>query len=76
MFRFTVAKSWRPHPPFPVSNTLPLRNKSNAELLKFFTDWLIAQRYNRTTREAYGRVGLRFCLFLGDQSLQSVTIWT
>lgn len=73
MFRFTVAKAWRPRFTVRIPDPLPLRNKSNAELLKLFTDWLVAQRYARTTREAYSRVGLRFCLFLGDQSLQSVT---
>lgn len=73
MFRFTVAKAWRPRFSLCIPDPLLLRNKSNAELLKFFTDWLVAQRYARTTREAYSRVGLRFCLFLGDQLLQSVT---
>jgi site-specific recombinase XerD len=60
-------------PPIRVPNPLSLRNKSNAELLKFFTEWLVAQRYQRTTRQAYGRIGLRFCLFLGDRPLQFVT---
>ena len=73
MFRFTVAKAWRPHSMIRIPDPRPLRNQSNAELLKCFTDWLVAQRYARTTREAYSRVGLRFCVFLGSQSLQSVT---
>ncbi len=73
MFRFTIAKAWRPRPTVRVADPLPLKNQSNAELLKFFIEWLVAQRYSRTAREAYGRVGLRFCLFLGDQPLQSVT---
>jgi site-specific recombinase XerD len=73
MFRFTAAKAWH-HQILPrIPSALPVTNKSNAELLSFFLEWLVAQRYARTTREAYGRVALRFCRFLGDQHLQSVT---
>jgi hypothetical protein len=52
----------------------PLEHQSNAELLKFFLEWLEAQRYGRTTREGYGLVAKRFCLFLGSQSVKSVTL--
>lgn len=73
MFRFTAAKAWH-HQIVPrIPSALPVTNKSNAELLSFFVEWLVAQRYARTTREAYGRVALRFCRFLGDQHLQFVT---
>ena len=73
VFRYTVAKVWQPRPPLRIPAVRFLKNQSNARLLKLFGDWLIAQRYARTTREAYGRVAFRFCLFIGKQSLQSVT---
>jgi integrase/recombinase XerC len=73
MFRFTIAKAWRPHPVSVAHDIRPLENKSNAELLKFFLEWLEAQRYHRTTREGYGRVAKKFCLFIGSLSVKSVT---
>ena len=73
MFRFTVSKAWHHQIPPRIAPGPSVTNKSNAELLSFFVEWLVAQRYTRTTREAYGRVALRFCRFLREQHLQSVT---
>lgn len=73
MFRFTAAKAWHHQIPPRLTSTLPVTNKSNAELLSFFVEWLVAQRYARTTREAYSRIALRFCRFLGEQHVETVT---
>jgi integrase/recombinase XerD len=50
-----------------------LRNLSTDELVRRFSDWLICQRYSRTTFSTYNRVIRKFCLFWGPRRLSSVT---
>jgi hypothetical protein len=43
------------------------------ELALRSSDWLICQRYSRTTLDTYNRVIRKFCMFWGDRKLSSVT---
>jgi site-specific recombinase XerD len=75
MYRFTTAKYWHQRMPtrFLADPLLPLSHDTNVELLSFFIEWLMAQRYARSTREAYGRIAFRFCRFLGPKHVKTVT---
>jgi site-specific recombinase XerD len=50
-----------------------LRKLTTSELALRFSDWLICQRYSRTTLNTYNRVITKFCLFWGTKKLSSVT---
>lgn len=50
-----------------------LASRSNIQLVSAFEKWLIAQRYARTTREAYARVAAHFCEFLKSKKIVSAT---
>jgi len=50
-----------------------LRNLTTRELMDQFSDWLICQRYSRTTYAVYNRVVGKFCQFWGRRPLSAVT---
>ncbi len=50
-----------------------LKNLRTDELVRRFSDWLICQRYSRTTLSTYDRVVRKFCSFWGRRKLSSVT---
>lgn len=50
-----------------------LRKLTTSQLTGRFSDWLICQRYSRTTLNTYNRVVRKFCLFWGRRKLSSVT---
>jgi site-specific recombinase XerD len=50
-----------------------LKNLTTKELVLRFSDWLICQRYSRTTLTTYNRVVRKFCAFWGGRKLSSVT---
>lgn len=50
-----------------------LRKLTTSELTLRFSDWLICQRYSRTTLNTYNRVIRKFCMFWGGRKLSSVT---
>jgi site-specific recombinase XerD len=50
-----------------------LRNLTTQELVRGFSDWLICQRYSRTTFSVYNRVVNKFCQFWGCRKLSAVT---
>ena len=50
-----------------------LQNLTTEELVHRFSDWLICQRYSRTTFNTYNRVIRKFRLFWGRKKLSSVT---
>jgi site-specific recombinase XerD len=50
-----------------------LRNLTTEEVIGKFSDWLVCQRYSRTTYNVYNRVVRRFCQFWGRRRLSSVT---
>ncbi len=54
-------------PSFERAGLRELRAVSNTELLNSYSQWLISQRYSRTTREVYGRVVRRFSDFWGQR---------
>jgi site-specific recombinase XerD len=49
-----------------------LGTKTNAELAKRFSEWLIAQRYATSTKQAYNRVVRKLCEYLGDRPIPGV----
>jgi integrase/recombinase XerD len=50
-----------------------VENLKTEELVRRFSDWLICQRYSRTTLSTYNRVVRKFCMFWGRRKLSSVT---
>lgn len=48
-------------------------SRTNIQLVAAFEQWLIAQRYARSTREAYARVAAHFCEFLGRKKVVAAT---
>src|SRR5215467_11468826 len=50
-----------------------LTGLSSGELMARFSDWLICQRYSRTTLSTYNRVTRKFLSFWGARRLSSVT---
>jgi site-specific recombinase XerD len=50
-----------------------LEKLTTEELASRFSDWLICQRYSRTTYSVYNRVVRKFCVFWGRKRLSSVT---
>ena len=51
----------------------PLRGSSNKDLVKGYGEWLVCQRYSRTTLEVYNRVANRFLAYWGRRHLSQVT---
>ena len=51
----------------------PVTNRTNAALVQDFSEWLVALRFSRSAYQAYSKVALRFCQFLGSQPIQSAT---
>jgi site-specific recombinase XerD len=49
-----------------------LKQRSNAELLIAFNEWLLALRYARSTRAHYDQIASAFCRFLGRKRLRNV----
>jgi integrase/recombinase XerD len=72
MLHFTRGPYWNPPRPLLQRPPLPIRNKTNEELVEKFAEWVVAQRYARVTQLAYKRVAFRFCHFLGRRSLSGV----
>lgn len=52
---------------------LALRGTSNKELVRRYGEWLICQRYSRTTLEVYNRVADRFHAYWGRRHFSQVT---
>jgi site-specific recombinase XerD len=50
-----------------------LEDLTTKELILRFSDWLICQRYSRTTLNTYNRVISKFCVFWGGRKLSRVT---
>jgi integrase len=50
-----------------------LRGTSNKELVREYGEWLICQRYSRTTLEVYNRVARRFLDYWGRRHFSQVT---
>lgn len=50
-----------------------LRGLTTEELVRRFSEWLVCQRYSRTTFSVYNRVVRQFCQFWGRRKLSSVT---
>src|ERR1700733_12770814 len=50
-----------------------LRATSNKELVRKYGEWLICQRYSRTTMEVYNRVANRFLSYCGRRHFSQVT---
>jgi site-specific recombinase XerD len=50
-----------------------LSKLTTSELIVRFSDWLICQRYSRTTLNTYNRVIKKFCMFWGSRKLSAVT---
>lgn len=49
------------------------RGTSNKDLVKRYSEWLICQRYSRTTLEVYNRVSNRFLAYWGRRHFSQVT---
>jgi len=64
---------WVVTPPRTPEAVKALGHKNNLELAQRFDQWLVAQRYARSTKQAYNRVARKFCLFLGKKSIRTVT---
>jgi site-specific recombinase XerD len=47
--------------------------RTNAELVKKFSEWLVALRFSRNAREAYTRTALQFSAYLANHPIQGVT---
>lgn len=45
---------------------------SNSELVRRYCEWLVCQRYSRTTREVYNRVARKFEVFCGRRQFSHV----
>lgn len=52
---------------------LALQSVTNEELYERYCDYLIAQRYARSTREHYSKAAFQLCGFLGRKDLRKVT---
>jgi integrase/recombinase XerD len=50
-----------------------IASRSNIQLVFAFEEWLVAQRYARSTREAYARVAGHFCEFLKSKKIISAS---
>lgn len=64
---------WRPAYLVTQRPPLPIQNKTNEELGRKFSEWLVAQRYSRGTHQAHKRVIFRFCHYLGARHVSEVT---
>lgn len=50
-----------------------IRGTSNKDLVKGYSEWLVCQRYSRTTLEVYNRVASRFLAYWGCRHFSQVT---
>ena len=52
---------------------ISLLRSSNKQLVRRYSEWLICQRYSRTTLEVYNRVANRFLAYWGRRHFSQVT---
>lgn len=64
---------WYPPTTPLLRSLLPIVNRTNSELAGKFSQWLVTQRFSRSAHQAYTKVALSFCHFLGARPVQSVT---
>jgi len=50
-----------------------IRETSNKDLVKRYSEWLVCQRYSRTTLDVYNRVANRFLAYWGRRHFSGVT---
>ena len=65
------AAFWYPADPPPQIAPLPIKNQSNSQLAHKFGEWLVAQRFSRTAHQAYTKVALGFCHFIGKRHVRT-----
>jgi len=66
-------RHWFPPATPLLRSRLPISNRSNSELADKFGEWIIAQRFSRTSHQAYTKVARSFCRFLGKRPIQTAT---
>jgi len=52
---------------------MSLTSLANEELVRRFSEWLVCQRYSRTTREVYNRIAGKFFRFWGRRNFSYVS---
>ena len=62
---------WYPAIPPAQNPPLPIKNKSNSELAHEFGEWLVAQRFSRSTYEASTKAAFSFCHFIGGRHVST-----
>lgn len=66
-----------PHPPILAGQvghiTRPLKRFSTWELVAHFKEWLRVLQYSRTAQESYSRAVSKFCVYIGNKPLPTVT---
>lgn len=68
-----MRSAWTLDPTSLARPPLPLKNKTNIDLYQRYTEYLVARRYARSTRDHYSKVAFDFCHYLKHRFLQKVT---
>jgi hypothetical protein len=56
-----------------IAIDMSLKGLPNDELVRWYSEWLVCQRYSRATRDAYNRVAEKFLRFWGPREFSGVS---